>query len=100
MWINYVNTGTRLCCSTPANYEQLLGAAEVRFRRTSREAISILHGFTYAAFYNLKDDVLTQQLAKDLYERTRILPKINDSVQWGLETQYFALSRRYLASSN
>lgn len=99
MWSNYIKYWDRQSLHQAvfiANFTRLLTAADAQFGRKSEKAISVLHGFTYASFYNFDDQMLSRQLAEDLLERTREL-HINGEYQWGFESQSFAFSSKVLA---
>ncbi|KAH0537364.1 hypothetical protein FGG08_005843 [Glutinoglossum americanum] len=100
MWSNYIKYWDRQSLHQAvfaANFTRLLAAADAQFGEKSEKAISVLHGFTYAAFYNFDDQMLSRQLAEDLLGRTMELPHVNGEYQWGLESQSFAFASKVLA---
>ncbi|KAI9768817.1 MAG: hypothetical protein M1840_004631 [Geoglossum simile] len=100
MWSNYIKYWDKQGLHQAifmANFTRLLAAADARFGGKSEKAISVLHGFTYAAFYNFSDPALSRRLAKNLLERTREIPHINNEYQWGVESQGFAFASKVLA---
>ena len=100
MWSNYIKYWDRQSLHQAvfiANFRRLLAAADAQFGAKSEKAISALHGFTYAAFYNFDNQTLSRQLAQDLLDRTVDLPCINGEYQWGLESQCFAFASKVLA---
>ncbi|KAI9776260.1 MAG: hypothetical protein M1839_000494 [Geoglossum umbratile] len=100
MWSNYIKYWDKQGLPQAifiANFTRLLAAAEARFGKRSAKAVSVLHSFTYAAFYNFNDQAMSRRLANNLLERAREIPHINNEYQWGLESQAFAFASKVLA---
>ncbi len=77
MWSNYLKywEGDGLdSTSFIQRYQALIDTAESKFGATAESTVTVLHSFMYAAYYNLKDNALTKNLALEVHSRAQQMP--------------------------
>ncbi|KAK0702941.1 Clr5 domain-containing protein [Lasiosphaeria miniovina] len=101
MWSNYLKywEGDGLdSASFIQGYQALLGTSESEFGVIVESTVTVLHGFMYAAYYNLKDKALNKHLALELHSRVPQMPCLQGVPWWSVPTQGFALAAKLLAT--
>ncbi|KAH7144230.1 hypothetical protein B0J13DRAFT_554842 [Dactylonectria estremocensis] len=101
LWSNYLTKFNRQAPSTDdilSRYRCVLEEAQQSFTLTGTRTIEILHGYTYAAYYNAGDLELTWDLAFDLVNRVESMEFVRDRPTWCHATQGFALAAKLLCN--
>lgn len=98
-WSNYMKKCNHQALPADAltsRYHYVLQEAESSFTPTATRTIEILHGYTYAAYYNNNDSALTWDLSLKMVDLADSSELMGGRPEWCLATQGYAMAAKLL----
>ncbi|KAG7408188.1 hypothetical protein Forpe1208_v011837 [Fusarium oxysporum f. sp. rapae] len=99
VWSNYMKKADDQALPASAltsRYESVLQEAQNSFTPTGTRTIEILHGYTYAAYYNANNYDLAWNLASQMINLAESFELMDDHPEWCLATQGYAMAAKLL----